>query len=497
MTLALDRRAAHWATQPAVIDHTTETTYSYADLNRRADAVSEALDHYGVGDGDAVAVLSRNRPELLAMLFGARKAGAVLAPLSHRLDPGTIATLLDRIDPRLVCCESQFDELLPDEQNRERLDGIGNPEEWLDSTAEQTSTTVVGHATQHRDSERPLLYLHTGGTTGTPKIVVLTERQVEWNCITEAAAWGLGNDDVSPVLLPLFHTGGWNLLCLPTLYAGGTVVLHREFDPGTAIESIERHGGTHVFAVAAIFDAIAAHPRFEAADFSTVEWWMSGGGPTPESLMERYRNQGQQFTQGYGLTEGGPNNLYCSPARPDHEKKSQTVGRPFPDCDVRIVDEAGDPVGVGEVGELELAGPVTADEYLHTQDGTFDGEWVSTGDLARRDEDGDIEITGRVDNRFVSGGENVSPEAIEATLEGHPDVDAVAVIGIDHDRWGTVPKAIVVGDTTTAELEPFAAEQLADFEQPHEYVVVDTLPQTGPGKLDRDALRAEYGGDKR
>lgn len=487
MTLELDRRAVHWANRPAVIDHTTETTYSYADLDERATATAARLDNYGVGDGDSVVVLSRNRPALLSLLFGARRRGAVLAPVSHRLDPGTIETLLDRIDPEQVLCEPRFEELLPADCTPAGIAGIDDPDGVEpDDSPEPTPT--------QRDPETPLLYLHTGGTTGVPKVVVLTERQLEYNCITESAAWGLGNDDVSPIFLPLFHTGGWNLLCLPTLYTGGTVVLHREFDPETAIESIERHGGTHVFAVAAIFDAIAAHPRFATADFSTVEWWMSGGGPTPESLMEQYRERGQRFTQGYGLTEGGPNNLYCSPDRPDHEAKSHTVGKPFPDCEVRIVDDDGVPVDRGEVGELELAGPVTAEEYLHTDDGTFEDDWVSTGDLARRDEDGDIEITGRVDNRFVSGGENVSPEAIESTLERHPDVAAVAVIGIPHERWGTVPKAIVVGDASEAGLESYAADHLADFEQPHEYVFVGELPRTGPGKLDRDALRDQYGG---
>jgi fatty-acyl-CoA synthase len=220
---------------------------------------------------------------------------------------------------------------------------------------------------------------------------------------------------------------------------------------------------------------------------------MSGGGPCPEAVMEPYRERDITFVQGYGLTEGGPNNLYLSPDRDDTEAKSDRVGRPFPDCEARIVDGDGTPVdGVG-TGELELAGPVTADGYLDTEDGTFDGRWVSTGDVAHRDADGDYAIVGRTDNMFVSGGENVYPEDVEDTLSTHPDVADVGVTPVPHEKWGQVPCAVVVGSVSESELDAYAREHLADFEVPREYAFVDALPETGAGKLDRDALASEYG----
>jgi fatty-acyl-CoA synthase len=481
VTLALDRRADLWGDRPAVVDHTTDRTLSYADLDQRARKTAGRLADAGVGAGDAVVVLARNRPEWFGLFFGARRLGATLAPVSHRLPAETVASLCDRIDPELALAESRFEDLLADvDAEFETLSAFEDRE-----VGELDSVDDPG--------ANPPLYLHTGGTTGVPKVVVIEDEQIEWNCVTEVAAWGIGKETVAPVLLPLFHTGGWHLLTLPTLYVGGRVVLQREFDPEEALELIEDRDATQVFGVATIFGAMADSPTFADADLSSVEWFMSGGGPTPEAVAESYRDRGQRFVQGYGLTEGGPNNLYFEPDRND--LKHDSVGRPFPDCEARVVDADGKGRSAGETGELELRGPVTASRYLETEDGTFEGSWVSTGDLATRDDDGDYFVVGRTDNMFVSGGENVYPERIEDALADHPAVEAVGVVGVAHEKWGTVPKAVVVGDEgfeNTEALESFARDRLADHEVPVEFELVAELPTSGPGKLDRAELQARY-----
>ncbi|PSP55793.1 long-chain fatty acid--CoA ligase [Halobacteriales archaeon QS_1_67_19] len=479
MTLALDRRADLWGDRTAVVDPATDRELSYAELDRRAEDAAGRLAAAGVDEGDAVVVLARNRPAWLALLFGARRRGATLAPVSHRLPAETVGECCERTDPALALCEPRFEDLLADAPvDAETLAAF--------ETRDPAGVGAVDDPTA-----TPRLYLHTGGTTGVPKVVVVEERQVEWNCVTEAAAWGLGKETVAPVLLPLFHTGGWHLLALPTLYVGGRVVLQREFDPEAALALIEEYGATQVFGVAAIFRAMAETGAFEDADFGTVEWFMSGGGPTPEAVAEPYRERGQRFVQGYGLTEGGPNNLYFEPGRND--LKHDSVGRPFPDCEARIVGDDGDSLPAGETGELELRGPVTAERYLETEDGTFEGPWVSTGDLARRDDEGDYYIVGRTDNMFVSGGENVYPERIEDVLSDRPDVAAIGVVGVAHEQWDTVPKAVVVGETDAETLRSYAEERLADHEVPTEFAFVDSLPESGPGKLDRAELERRYG----
>jgi fatty-acyl-CoA synthase len=479
MTLSIARRATHWPDRRAVVDAGKERTLSYADFADRIRELTGVLAARGVDPGDRVVVLAANSADYLGLLFAARRRGATLAPVSQRLAPETVATLCDRIDPTLVVADEAGAGLVADRHERHV------------SFADLDAVDPVPDATSESDAAP--LFLHTGGTTGVPKVVPISERQLEWNAITESVAWGLDEGTVTVSVLPLFHTGGWNLLTLPTLYSGGTVVVQPAFDPGRTLDCIEAYGATQLFAVAAIYRAMADHPDFDAADFSTLEWVMSGGGPCPDAVMEPYRERDITFVQGYGLTEGGPNNLYLSPDRDDTAAKSDRVGRPFPDCEARIVGSDGDPIDGEGTGELELAGPVTADGYLDTEDGTFSDGWVSTGDVAHRDADGDYAIVGRTDNMFVSGGENVYPEDVEDTLSTHPDVADVGVTPVPHDKWGQVPRAVVVGSVSEADLDAYAREQLADFEVPEEYVFVDALPETGAGKLDRDALASEYG----
>ena len=480
MTLSIAERATQWGDRRAVVDRGQGRTLSYADLAAHIRALAGALAARGVDPGDRVAVIAPNSADYLALLFAARRLGATLAPVSQRLAPETIATLCGRIEPALLIAEAQFADLVS------AADAAAVAVADLD-----TSDPVSDDGAT--DSDAAPLWLHTGGTTGVPKIVPLSERQLEWNAITESVAWALADRTVTVSVLPFFHTGGWNLLTLPTLYAGGTVVLQPAFDPGRTLASVEQYGATQLFAVAAIYRALADHSRFDSTDLSSLEWVMSGGGPCADAVMEPYRDRGITFVQGYGLTEAGPNNLYFSPDREDTETKSDCVGRPFPDCEARILDGDGEPLVGAGTGELELAGPVTAGGYLDTENGTFSGRWVSTGDVVHRDADGGYAIVGRTDNMFVSGGENVYPENVEATLLAHPDVDDAGITPVAHERWGHAPKAVVVGSVSEPTIEAFAQERLSDFETPDTYVFVDTLPETGAGKLDRDELRSEHG----
>lgn len=477
MTLSLSRRATLWGDRTALVAPGTDETFSYTDLADEVAATAGRLADAGVGPGDRVLALLHNGPTLLTLLFAARRRGATLAPVSFRLAPDTVGVLAERIDPALCLAAPEFEAL------------AGRVTAPTETPGAFQGREPVGDATGESDAAP--LFLHTGGTTGTPKVVPIRERQLEYNAITESVAWGLDDETVTLTLLPGFHTGGWNLLTLPTLYAGGTVVLPREFDPEQALALVAEHGVTQLFAVAAIYRAMADHPDFGETDLSSLSWVMSGGGPCPESVMEPYRERGLTFVQGYGLTEGGPNNLYFPPERADTAEKASSVGRPFPDCEARLVAD-GEPVTGEGTGELELAGPVTADGYLATEDGTFDGEWVSTGDVARRDADGDYYIVGRTDNMFVSGGENVYPEAVEDTLEAHDGVSAAGVVPVADDTWGQVPLAVVVGEADPEALERYARDHLADFAVPREFRFVESLPETGAGKLDREALREEH-----
>ncbi|MFB6194483.1 MAG: AMP-binding protein, partial [Halobaculum sp.] len=356
----------------------------------------------------------------------------------------------------------------------------------------------------------PHLFLHTGGSTGTPKETVIPHRSIYWNSFNTITAWGLRPDDTTPMTFPMFHTGGWNVITVPLFHLGGTVVIAREVDPGETLRLIDERDATLLIAVPAVLRAMADHDRWADTSLDSLRFVKSGGGPARSATMEAWWDRDVELSQGYGLTECGPNNF----AMPDgwDRAKSDAVGVPAPHVDARIVDDDGRELPPGEIGELELSGPHAADRYWQrptesratfgptaadaSDDSTADAaSWVSTGDLARVDGDGYYHVEGRKKNMFTSGGENVYPPEVEDAITDHPDVDEAVVIGVPDDRWGTVGKAVVAGaDTLTLDaLREFLDGRLARFKHPRALAHTDAIPTSGPSKIDREAVERAFG----
>ncbi len=526
-----ERRAALSPDAVGLTDATTGESYTYADLDARANRTARLLGEHGVGKGDRVAVVSRNRAELVDLFFAGGKTGSVLAPLSHRLAPAEMDELLDRVDPHLLVVEEPF--LGP---VREAVDGevpcdlvvlsAGDDTVTTDEPAEagaadEIADPLTADAPAYADAlptddtpvdgpelglDDPCMFLHTGGSTGTPKETVLTHGTVAWNSFNTITAWGLRPDDVTPMVFPMFHTGGWNVLTIPLFHLGGTVVICRDVDPETVLTMIEGEGATLFVAVPAVLRMMAEHDDWDATDLSSLRFVKSGGGPCRDATIRAWRDRGVDLSQGYGLTECGPNNFTMPDGWP--EGKTGTIGKPVMHTDVRIVDERGEPVDDGAIGELELAGPHAADRYWRDESesrATFgerasDGDdafgWVSTGDLARVDEDGYYSIEGRKKNMFTSGGENIYPPEVEDAVADHPDVEEVVVIGVPDDVWGAVGKAVIQGETTLSveSLREFLDGRLAGFKHPRHVAFVDEMPTSGPEKIDRTAVENRFGG---
>jgi len=500
-----EKRARLTPDRVGLVDATTGERFTYAALDRRANRASRLLRSHGIGRGDRVAVVSRNRPELVDLFFAAGKTGAVLAPLSHRLAPPELSALLDRLTPDLLIAESPFLE-----QTRAALDDADTaaPTTLSLETAENADgpagTPTFGGVLPDDNGpvETPTLLpddthllLHTGGSTGTPKETVLTHRAVVWNSLNTIASWGLRDDDVTPLTFPMFHTGGWNVVTVPVWHMGGTVVLAREFDPGQLLATVEREGATVLVAVPAVLRMLTDHDDWDSTALSTLRVVKSGGGPCRQAVMETWWSRGVDLSQGYGLTECGPNNFAMPDGWP--REKADTVGKPAMHVDARVVDD-GEPVERGTVGELQLRSPHAAAGYLDESEeaeATFGGGWVSTGDLASVDGDGYYRIEGRTKEMFVSGGENVYPAEIESVLSAHDAVDEVVVVPVDDDRWGQVGTAVVEGDNalTLEDVEAFCADRLARYKIPRHLMFVDKMPTSGPEKIDRQAVRERFG----
>jgi fatty-acyl-CoA synthase len=344
----------------------------------------------------------------------------------------------------------------------------------------------------------PAMILYTSGTTGRPKGATLSHGNITWNCVNVLIDTGLASDEVALVCAPMFHVAALNMVAMPSLLTGGTIVFMVSFDPGVVLELIADHGITVMFGVPAMFNALAGHPSWDDADLSSMRRALCGGAPVPRATIRTWLDRGVVFLQGYGMTETSPGALFLGPGRAVDKAGTAGVASFFTDVEVRRPD--GSPVAPGEQGEVVVAGPNVMLGYWQRPDATDevvrDG-WFHSGDAAVVDDDGYVTIVDRMKDMYVSGGENVYPAEVEDVLFTHDDVAECAVIGVPDERWGEVGLALVVprpgAEPTPEELTAHLDGRLARFKIPAAFRLVDELPRTGAGKLRKTVLRDRYG----
>lgn len=482
----LARRARLSGRAPALVDARTGSATTYAEWNRRANQTARWLESMGLQRGEGVAVLAANSELYLDVWFACGKLGAVLQPLNGRLPASVLEDLLGRTSPRV---------LLFDEGHQEKIPTLPAAKTSLAEMARQRSDLDDGDRAPRAELGDPWVYCATGGTTGRPKLAVLTHENVVWNAMGTAASWGLGPRHRALLNAPLFHTGGLNVFTAPLVWAGGASWVAPRFDADQVLELVDRGAITHFFGVPTMFLALQALPRFDRVDWSGVELVISGGAPCPDPVFQRFWSRGVPFKTGYGLTEAGPNNFWL----PEEElrEKPGDVGYPLMHVETRIVVEDEEVFESGVAGELELRGPHVISEYFADPEATRAAlrpeGWLRTGDLAVRDSEGSHRIVGRKKDMYISGGENVYPAEVESVLYGYPGVTAAAVVGIPDPRWGEVGRAFVVlraGETIEA-LQTWLVPRLADYQRPRSFVSVAALPTTGAGKVDKARLLRE------
>ncbi|MGB5175147.1 MAG: AMP-binding protein, partial [Thermoanaerobaculia bacterium] len=348
------------------------------------------------------------------------------------------------------------------------------------------------------DPEDTYCLLYTSGTTGRPKGVITPHRMVAWNGLNTVSSWQLTEDDVSPIFTPLYHAGGLMAFLTPLFTIGGSIVLHHGFDAEEIWRTIEQEKCTVVLGVPTIWKMLLEAPEFETVDLSHVRAFYSGGAPLPLYLIEAYQQKGVVFKQGFGMTEVGVNCFAMSVD--DSYRKAGSIGRPMMFTEVRLVDEDGNDVSTGEVGEMLFRGPHVSKGYWHNPEATaaaLDGDgWFHSGDLARQDEEGFFYIAGRQKDMIISGGVNIYPAEIEAELLQHEDVEDAAVVAVPNPQWGEVGVAFVV-PLAGREISPEALTEhlgtrLAKFKIPKIYRVVDELPRTAYGKVVKGELRDRF-----
>jgi fatty-acyl-CoA synthase len=492
----------HRSEKEAIRDLGTGRSFTYAELDRRVDAMSAYLSSIGVGRGDRVAVLAHNGVEFFDIQFACARTGSIAVLLNWRLTVTELEYILNDSSPKLLVHDVSFGDAAAELQKRCNIETLltidakaaSNPYEAALVPFVGTSFSSV--ELTHDDV---ITIMYTSGTTGHPKGAMITHGMNFWNCINLGIPGGIGLDTVHLSVLPLFHTGGLNCYSNPVFHAGGTVVIMQTFDPGEALRIIgdPKHGITHFFAVPAPYQFMMQHPDFETTDLSRLRTAGVGGAPCALTIMEVWAERGVLMVQGFGMTETSPACIFLDPK--DALRKIGSTGKVLLHTEMRIVNDDGGECGPNEIGELWVAGPNITPGYWNRPDATaaaFEGRWLKTGDAARVDEEGFVYIVDRWKDMYISGGENVYPAEIENVLYQLPQIAEAAIIGVPHDRWGEVGLAVLAlkpGQTIDrATVVEHCVTRLAKFKVPNDIAIVDALPRNATGKVLKRELRTQF-----
>jgi fatty-acyl-CoA synthase len=466
---------------------------SYAQLERATSRLAHGLRARGTGRGDRVAFLGLNSVEMVIAMFATARIGAVFVPLNTRLAPPELGYLFEHSGAGLLLVEDTLSAVA----EQARVDGPGPSSVVFSRSGGSGLDALMGEDGSPIDEpighDDLFMIQYTSGTSGVPKGVMLTHGNVIWNVYNLLVDVDLGSEEIALVTAPLFHTAALNQVLFPTILKGGTALIEARFDPVRAIDLIERERVTLLFGVTTMYLALSQSPRVHEADLGSLRLALSGGSPIPESLLQAWLDRGLMIVQGYGLTEASPGTTMLRAA--DAVRKLGSAGTACFFTDVRVVAGHRD-ADVGESGEVLVRGPNVTPGYWQdpgATDRAFSAGWLHTGDLATRDDEGYLRIVDRLQDMYISGGENVYPAEVEQALYSHPAVAECAVIGVTDPTWGEVGRAFVVvrdwQHLDAQELLDHVNSRLARYKVPKSVEFVPALPHNASGKLMKSRLR--------
>ena len=527
----LRRAAAVYPDKIAVIHGSQRMTYR--ELYARSRRLASALGARGIGRGDTVAIVAPNTPAMLEAHYGVPMAGAVLNPLNIRLDPATIAFVLEHGGAKVLLADREFSEVVRaalarvekpplvvdiDDALAESGDRIGA----LDYEALLAEGDPGADAGEPADEWQTISLLYTSGTTGNPKGVVYHHRGAYLNAFGNMITFGLVRDSVYLWTLPMFHCNGWTFTWAVTA-ACATHVCLRKVEPARVFAMIAEHRVTHMCGAPIVLNALANAPAKDKIAFEHVVEIATGGAAPPSAVIEAMENDGFRVTHLYGLTESyGPATVCAWQPGWEHLNQAERAGK-LARQGVRYLTleeiQVGDPASAAELpwdgtslGEIMLRGNTVMKGYIKNPSATeaaFAKGWFRTGDLAVRHPDGYIEVKDRSKDVIISGGENISSLEVEEALYRHPKVLEAAVVARPDEKWGETPCAFVTlkdgaggdgaggdgaagdgaaGDGDAEEIIDFCRDMLAHYKVP-KTVVFGPLPKTSTGKIQKFTLR--------
>jgi len=475
---------------------------TFAQLNARINQLARLLREHGIGAGDAIAVVLKNRPAFIEAYLAALRTGLRFTPVNFHLTADEVGYVIDDCEAKVVI----YDGALPTRGAAlERTSGVrlklivdGAADGFIDFE------TAIAPLPSHdiADPVRGTQMLYTSGTTGKPKGVYRRQQPIQRTASQTAAAWNL-HTDVCLCTGPAYHAAPLAFNIAAPLNAGVGVVLMDKWDAEETLRLVERHRVTHTHMVATMFHRLLQLPDETRSryDLSSLRFVIHGAAPTPvhekKAMIEWL---GPTIYEYYAATEGG-GNFFVTPE--DWLRKPGTVGRSSTPEGTRILDDEGNEVAQGQTGTIYFKAPeVGRFEYFKAPDKTaqsYRGDWFTLGDMGYLDEEGYLFLNGRNAETIISGGVNIYPQEIDSELLKHPAVLDVCTVGVPNEEWGEEVKSVVqlhagrTGDAAlAAELIAFARSRLPGFKTPRSIEFAFDLPRLPSGKIQRRLVRAKY-----
>jgi acyl-CoA synthetase (AMP-forming)/AMP-acid ligase II len=484
---------------------------TYAQLADQVARLATIFKQAGLKQRDVVAALDTNSDCYIASYYAAAKAGLTFLPLNYRAKEAELEYMINAAETRLLLLGDRYIDLI--ERLRPQLKvqnfiAIGDGKSGMAQLSDLVNAAAPDESEAEVEDEDTSILMYTSGTTSLPKGVMLSYRDFT-AYVTANVEMADGTErGVQLVCMPFYHIAGTTAY-MTNIWTGRKVVVMPQFDPRAWLELVHGEKVTHAVVVPTMMKQLLDEPAFATTDLSSLTNLVYGGAAMPIQVIRRAIDAFPKtvgFVNAYGQTETtssltvlGPEDhrLQGTPAEIELKlKRLNSIGKPYPDVEVRVRDEDGHPLPVGQVGEIIIRTPRIMKGYAgRPDDAALPDAWRATGDLGWLDEEGYVFFAGRKDDMIIRGGENIAPAEIEAVLMSHPAVDETAVVGIPSEEWGQTVKAFVVmrkgAKATDAELAEFCRTRLASFKRPEKIEFIDALPKNQLGKILRKDLRAQ------
>ncbi|MDI9624555.1 MAG: AMP-binding protein [Methanothermobacter sp.] len=524
----LEKQVKKYPDKEFIVYPDRDLRFTYHEFNERVNLLAKGLLAIGLKKGDHLGIWATNVPDWLTFLFATAKIGVVLVTINTAYKSHELEYVMKQSDMKAIAIIDGFRdvdyirtiyELVPELKSHERGNlkskrfpklksviyigaakhrGMYNIHELMllgkhipDSELEKVKNTL--------NNDDVINMQYTSGTTGFPKGVMLTHRNILNNGYYIGERQKFTEKDKLCLPVPLFHCFGIVLGVLAILTHAGTLVVLEQFDPLLVLAAVEKEKCTALYGVPTMFIAEFTHPMFDMFDLSSLRTGIMAGSPCPIEAMKRVINDMhmKEVTIVYGLTEASPGITQSSVDDPI-EKRVETVGKPLPHIEVKIVDpETGEELGPGQIGEICCRGYNVMKGYYKmpemTKEVIDEDGWLHSGDLAVMDEDGYYSIVGRIKDMIIRGGENIYPREIEEFLHTMPGIKDVQVVGIPDEKYGEIVGAFVIkeegADIKEEDVRDYAIERIARYKVPKHVFFVDEFPLTASGKVQKFKLR--------